>query len=188
MIWMDEGFGDRAPRWRRSGANLVDAALLGGLWWLARSRGLVRDGSRAARLLALPGDPLREQLRSPGQLLLGTLTVDRRTGRRVALWRTAAVLAAGAASEELTRRLRGPEAPERERDNEAYFAEMQAIMRRHPQASPEREAELQDLYGRHRRAMPSLPRLIAPSLAVSLVSSRLRRRLAPTVEVLARGR
>jgi hypothetical protein len=184
---MDDASLAKAAAWRRTGATLIDAAVLGGLWWLVRSRGWVRDGGRAARLLALPGDPLREQLRSPGQLVLGTLTVDRRTGRRVAVWRTLGVIAAGAASEELTRRLRPAEDPAPERDNEAYFAEMQAIMRRHPQASPEREAELQDLYGRHRLAVPNLPRAILPGLAVGLLTSRLRRRLAPTVEVLASG-
>ncbi len=59
-------------------------------------------------------------------------------------------------------------------------------MRRHPQATPEREAELQAAYARHRLAVPSLPRTVAPSLVAGVLNARLRRRLAPTVEVLAR--
>jgi hypothetical protein len=188
MRGMEESLLQRAPRWRQTGAALVDMAWLGGLWWLARSRGWVRDGGRAAQLLGLPGDPLREQLRSPGQLVLGTLTVDRRTGRRVTLWRTLAVIAAGAASQELTRRLRPADSAEREHAQETYFAEIQAIMRRHPQASPERDAELQAAGERHRMDAPSLARSIVPGLAVGMLTARLRRRLAPTVEVLARPR
>ena len=107
---------------------------------------------------------LREQLRSPGQRLLGTITVDRRTGRRVALWRTLAVAGARAAAAELTRRLEPAQTPEREREREAANAEVAQIMRRHPQASPEREAELMAAYRRHSEVTPSLPRVLAPSL------------------------
>ena len=188
MVSMDHGPYARAPAWRRSGANLIDAACLGGLWWLARSRGWVRDGGRAARLIAAPGDPLREQLRSPGQLLLGTYTVDRRTGGRVALWRTLAVIAAGAAGREITRRLEPASGDKDARERDAFVTEMQAIMARHPQASPERAAELRALDQRQHGVVPSMLRAIAPSLAVGLLTTRLRRRLAPTVEVLARRR
>jgi hypothetical protein len=180
---MDEA--PKAPAWRRTGANLVDMALFGGLFWLARSRGLARENSVVARFMGLPVEVLREQLRSPGQRLLGTHTVDRRTGRRVALWRTLALIGARAAGAELTRRLEPVRTPELEREREAANAEVTDIMRRHPQASPEREAELQAAYARHSHTTPSLPRAVAPSLVVGLVTTRLRRRLAPTVEVLA---
>ena len=177
---------DRAPIWRRTGANLIDAALLGGLWWLARSRGWVRDGGRVARLLALPGDPLREQLRSPGQRLLGTATVDPRTGGRLAVWRTVAIVAAGAAAQELTRRLEPVTSDEQQRRRDAYVSEMTAIMARHPQPSPERDAERRSLEERH--PAPSLLRAAAPPIAAGVLTTRLRRRLAPTVEVLAQRR
>ncbi|MGO9487789.1 MAG: hypothetical protein ACLQBB_02030 [Solirubrobacteraceae bacterium] len=178
----------KAPTWRRTGAGLIDMAFFGALWWFARSRGLLRERGVAAQLMALPGELLREQLRSPGQRVLGTLTVDRRTGRRLALWRTLALVAARAAAAEITRRLEPAHSPELEREREAAGAELGEIMRRHPQASPEREAELQAAYARHRTSMPSLPRTVAPSLLTGIVTTRLRRRLAPTVEILARGR
>jgi hypothetical protein len=130
---------------------------------------------------------LREQLRSPGQRLLGTQTVDRRTGRRLALWRTLVVVGSRAAGAEVTRRLQPVRTPELDREREAAGAEIAEIMRRHPQASPAREAELQAAHTRHRHTAPSLPRAVAPSLVVGLLTARLHRRLAPTAEVLARG-
>ncbi len=178
----------KAPAWRRTGANLVDMAVFGGLFWLARSRGIAREGTPVARLMSVPVEVLREQLRSPGQRLLGTITVDRRTGRRLALWRTALLIATRAGATELTRRLEPVRTPDLDREREAAGAEISDIMRRHPQATPEREAELQAAYARHRLTAPSLPRTIAPSLVAGVLNSRLRRRLAPTVEVLARGR
>ncbi|HXB14223.1 MAG TPA: hypothetical protein VNV44_00635 [Solirubrobacteraceae bacterium] len=176
----------RAPLWRRTGANLVDMAWFGGLLWLARSRGHARDGGRLTWLLALPGDPLREQLRSPGQRLLGIRTVDRRTGRRLALWRTLGVLAAAVAGQALAGRLGPAETPEREREREDFRTEMEAIMRRHPQASAAREAERDALLARHPGT--DFARTLAPVLLTGLLTTRLRRRLAPTVEVLARAR
>ena len=182
---MDDAAFSKAPLWRRTGANLIDAGLLGGLWWLARSRGIVREGGTVARLMAVPGDILREQLRSPGQRLLGTRTVDRRTGRRLALWRTFAVMGAGVAGQALSRRLGPAETPEREREREAFSAEMEAIMRRHPQSSAERDAEREALFARY--PSTNFARALAPGVISGLLTSRLRRRLAPTVEVLARG-
>ena len=136
----------KAPAWRRTGANLVDMAVFGGLFWLARSRGIARAGTPVARLMSVPVEVLREQLRSPGQRLLGTITVDRRTGRRLALWRTALLIATRAGATELTRRLEPARTPDLDREREAAGAEISDIMRRHPQATPEREAELQAAY------------------------------------------
>jgi hypothetical protein len=173
----------KAPAWRRTGANLVDIAVFGGLFWLARSRGVARDGTVVARLMSLPIDVLREQLRSPGQRLLGTITVDRRTGGRLSLWRTLLLIAVRAGGAELTRRLEPVRTPDLEREREAAGAEISDIMRRHPQATPEREAELHAAYARHRLALPSLPRTVLPSLIAGVLNARLRRRLAPTIEV-----
>jgi len=177
----------RAPRWRQGAATLVDVAVLGGMWWLARSRGWVRDGGALGKVLAAPGEPLREQLRSPGQLLLGIRTVDRRTGRRLALWRTLALAGAGAAGQVLTQRVLAPEADEQARRREAFGHEQRALMKRHPEASPERDAERRALVERYPNIGPNVLRTAAPMLAVGLVQRRLRTRLAPTVDVLARG-
>jgi hypothetical protein len=178
----------KPPAWRRAGANLTDMAFTGFAWWLARSRGWVREGAAGSRLMAIPGNLLREQVRSPGQWLFGTLTVDRRTGRRLALWRTIAVFGSRVAGAEITRRLEPARTPELEREREAARVEMGEIMRRHPRATPERDAELAAAHDRHRLILPSLPRAVTPSLAVGLLTTRLSRRLAPTVEILARGR
>jgi hypothetical protein len=182
----------RAPGWRRGAATLVDVAVLGALWRLAERNNWLREARRMGRLVAVPGDLLREQVRSPGQRLLGLRTVDRRTGRRVALWRTLLIAGQGIAGQELARRLR-PElgSAERERQREAFTTEMQAIMQRHPEASPEREAERRALFERYPPGgfgSPELLRAIGPALAVGLVNRRLRRHLAPTVEVLDRAR
>ena len=162
-------------------------AVFGGLLWLARSRGLARRG---------PSSPGSWRCRSkccsssarPARGCSARRTVDRRTGRRLALWRTLALIGARAAGAELTRRLEPVRTPELDREREAAGAEIGDIMRRHPQATPEREAELRAAHARHSTAMPSLPRTIAPSLAVGVITTRLRRRLAPTVEVLASER
>ncbi len=177
----------RAPLWRRTGAGLLDAAVFAGGSTRARRTGLVREGGLIERQLipALP-DVLREQLRMPGQLLFGIRTVDRRTGKRVALWRTFALAAVAATGRELVRRLAFPESPELDRERQAFNAEIHEIFRGHPQDSPEREAALREASARQRGLWPSAARAMGPSLLVGLLSSGLRRRLAPTVEVLAR--
>lgn len=95
----------RAPRWRETGAGLVDAAAFGGLTWLARRRELIRLDGAVGTVIGVASVVLREQLRTPGQVLLGIRTVDRRTGERVALWRTLAVAATNFAGRRLAGRL-----------------------------------------------------------------------------------
>ena len=149
-------------------------------------------GGPVSRLLASSREVVGEQLRTPGQLLFGTRTVDRRTGSRVALWRTVVLTATRVGAGELTRRLTIPAKPEQDRDREAFVEEMQEIMRRYPRASPERDAARKELFARHPPVVissgSSLLRALVPSLLVGVLDKRLRRRLAPTVEVLARGR
>jgi len=179
----------RAPRWRGALAGLLDAALVGGLVWL-RSRGeppaQAVTGLRWLRFV--PADAVREQLATPGQRLLGIRTVDRRTGERVALWRTAALVGTALAAQRLAQQLAPPRpTAEQAREREAFGAEVREVMRRHPQDSPAREAELRELAARHPGARgPGVLRAVGPALAAGVLSNRLRRRLAPTVEVLAR--
>ena len=45
------------------------------------------SGAWSSRLLVVAREVVSEQLRTPGQLLLGTRTVDRRTGAPVEVWR-----------------------------------------------------------------------------------------------------
>jgi hypothetical protein len=170
-------------------AGALDASLLAGATWLWRQR---RGGEsmRAARwtaLLGLAAESLRQQLRSPGQLLLGLRTVDRRTGRRLELWRTLALLGVGVAREMFVRRLAPRQlTPEQERDRSGFLDELNAIQARHPDDAVAREAERRRLFERQHNPLPDvLRRAAAPMLAIGLLNSRLRRRLAPTIEVLA---
>ncbi|HTC73686.1 MAG TPA: hypothetical protein VK655_12425 [Solirubrobacteraceae bacterium] len=180
-----------APRARRMLAGAIDAALVGGGTWLWRRR---RGGesARAARWMGLlepAAESLRQQLRSPGQLLLGLRTVDRRTGRRLELWRTLVLLGFGVGRGVLVRRLAPPVlTPEQERDRSGFLDELNAIQARHPDDAGARESERQRLFERQHNQLPDIIRRTAvPALALGLLNSRLRRRLAPTTEVLADG-
>jgi hypothetical protein len=181
----------KAPRWRGALAGLLDAALVGGFVWMrARGEGPAQAAANMRWLRFVPADAVREQVGTPGQRLLGIRTVDRRTGERVALWRTAALVGTALAAQRLAQQLAPPRpSAEQEAQRRAYGAEVRSVYERHPQASPQREAELRELAARY----PSMQstnalRAVGPALAAGVLSNRLRRRLAPTVEVLARRR
>ena len=180
----------RAPRWRSMVAGLVDAALLAGIAWAFRGRVKGPAGGRALALLGSAGEFAREQIASPGQRLLGVRTVDRRTGRRTELWRTALLLGTSVAGQQLTARLRPGLNPDAESEGDAFLTELREIHERHPVDSPELAAERRALYERHTVTVfgPDLMQAMGVSAAVTMLNRRLRRRLAPTVEVLARGR
>jgi hypothetical protein len=172
-----------APRWRRALAGLADVAIVVGVAWLRRRRGDARapGGARLASLSGSAGERIREQLGSPGQRLFGVRTVDRRTGERVALWRTLLLFGARAGGELLVRRL--VQTPERERERERFMEEMRALNERHPPGSPGRDAELSALTERSPGPVIANPApAMAAALAMALINSRLRR-LAPTTEV-----
>ena len=156
-------------------AALIDAATL---WPLAR-----RAGRRAAPLNALV-EVVREQVGSPGQHLLGVRTVDRRTGERVALPRSLALAATASAGSLLTRRVSPGGNDGRQRAVEDYWRALREIDARHPD---DPEAAARD---RLELAPPPLGIdirvALAPTLAVVLATSILRRRLAPTVQALKR--
>lgn len=180
----------KAPRWREGLAGLVDVAIVGGVAWLAaRGEAPAQAAARLRWLRLVPADAVREQLRTPGQRLLGIRTVDRRTGERVALWRTLALVGVAAGGQQLARRV-APQAQseERERDRDSYLQELREIHMRHPLDSPERQAAMSELMRRHGPMRANLLATVGPMAGVALLTSRLRRRMAPTVEVLVRGR
>jgi hypothetical protein len=183
----------RAPRSRRLLSGAIDAALGTSLLWLLQRRARLagpRAGELSVGWLLEPASTVvREQLASPGQRLTGLRTVDRRTGRRVAPWRTMVLIAASAGGQWLRRRLApAAQTPEQERERAAFAAQMRSIMENHPQASPERDAEEEALFERYPQTTlgSSLVRTIVPALAAAAVHRLLRRRLAPTVEVMAK--
>jgi hypothetical protein len=178
---------ERAPWPRRTLANLVDAAIAGGVAWSLRARaaGAARE---ALSLLAPGGELIREQLASPGQRLAGVRTVDRRTGRRLALWRTLVLIGVRVGGQLVVSRVT-PAAPTAERNRAlATVREETEAARREHAGDPEalREALLA-VHRRHRIPSPNFAGLLAPALTVAFLNRRLRRRLAPTVEVRARS-
>ena len=183
-----------APRWRRTLAGSLDAALGVGFTWatIRRARDAAADGSRnwTGPLGAAAAGFIREQVGSPGQRLFGVRTVDARTGRRVTLWKTLVLLGAAAGTQALVRRLQPAEDPEARRTREDLARELQEISRRHAHDAATRDAELtRYLHEHHPPAGHSqLLRSMALPLVAGLLNQRLRRRLAPTREMLARPR
>jgi hypothetical protein len=181
-----------APAVRRMLAGAIDAAIVAGATrlWRHRQGGGNARAARSTGLFEPALQSLRQQLRSPGQLLLGLRTVDRRTGRRLELWRTLVLLGVGVARVTLVRRLAPPKlTPEQERDRRGFLDELNAIQARHPDDEAARESERQQLFARQNNQLPDILRRTAvPALALGLLNKRLRRRLAPTTEVLAEAR
>jgi hypothetical protein len=180
-----------APRWRHAVAGVIDATLVCGLGWGLRRTGRIRADGRADRLLwliASAGELVRTRVRSPGQRLLGLRSVDERTGRRIELWRSLVLLGADAGGHLIARRLRpAAQTPDQEGKRERFIAELGEIMQRHPENNPAREAERRALFERYPPPTAgNLSRSMGAPLAVSLINSRLRRRLAPTTEILVR--
>jgi hypothetical protein len=118
---------------------------------------------------------------------MGVRTVDRRTGRRIALWRTLTVALVRIATQQLARRLTprptGPSDTEREQQRR----EVEAIEARYPDEEEARNTALMRHHAEHRVNVTAAiwPPLIA-GLGSALVNRSLRRRLAPTL-VVARG-
>jgi len=180
---------EAAPWWRRMLAGGVDAAIGGGVVWLARKQSLGANAraTRWAPLLGPTSELLREQLGSPGQRLLGLRTVDRRTGRRVEQWRTLALLGSRLGARLVMRRFTpAPLTPPQERDRREFLDELNAIHERHREDPDALQAERRRLFERQQPVTATLLGAAGPALAAGLLNNLLRRRLAPTTEVLIR--
>jgi hypothetical protein len=175
-----------APRSRCALAGLLDIALAGGGAWLWRRSARGPAGrSRWAPPFGAAAEFLREQLGSPGQHLLGLRTVDRRTGRRVELWRSGLLLATGAAGQVIISRFQPPaDTPEQERERERFAQEIRALAERHGDEPGELAEARDQLFDRY--SLPNNLSAMPAAIAVGIVVRRLRRRLAPTVEIIAR--
>jgi hypothetical protein len=181
-----------APRVRRTLAVAVDMALAGGWTWLRRPK--LRDGaapavepSLFARLLAPASELVRTQIASPGERLTGVRTVDRRTGRRVQLWRTLLLVTVRAGGAELIRRSRRRD-PELECERADFNRELRAVHERHRDDPAGAQAEVARVFeSAPAPASAELKRSVGSIVAVSLLVSLLRRRLTPTVVIDARA-
>ncbi len=178
-----------APWWRRVLAGGVDAAIVGGATWLSRRQSSGADARTAswAPLLAPIPELVREQLGSPGQRLLGLRTVDRRTGRRLELWRTLVILGATLGGRVVMRRFApSPPTPSQARDQREFLDELNAIHERHRDDPDALQAERRQLFARQQPVRATLLSAAGPALAAGLLNNRLRRRLAPTTEIRIR--
>jgi hypothetical protein len=180
-----------ASRWRRAIAKLTDMAIWGTIAWLLRDRGDEARPSRSAdarrwfaRLAPLQSI-LAEQIGSPGCWLAGVQTVDRRTGRRVALWRTAFLVGSRAASEAVATHFQPePPAPISEQERRQSEREIQDIEERFAGDEDGRSRALMEHYMRHHRPVTvNITRPLVVGVAGTVLNGRLRRRLAPTVLV-----
>jgi hypothetical protein len=173
----------RAPRGRRSLAGTVDGAFVAGAAWLTlrrRGRGEGAVQGRMPRATRAASEALAQQLVTPGQLLAGVRTVDRRTGARLALWRSLASVAVAGAADVAARTLVGAEtsvAPDA--DDVADIARIRAQHAGDPDAPG---AALAESHRAH-EARIDTRRAIAVPVALAVVERRLRRRIAPTVVV-----
>jgi hypothetical protein len=193
------GSGDGAPglvpatRRQRMLAGVVDLALGGvgvGLLW----QRLVPEGARARSpwslaAIALTRSILEEQIGSPGARVAGIRTVDRRTGRRVDLWRTLVLAGAVVAGQTLGRRVQGGRVQAIvDPEHEARERELHDIGIRFADDPDGRMAAVRDYY--MERGSPAAVNITLPVVTIvvaGLINHRLRRRLAPTMLVSRRG-
>jgi hypothetical protein len=165
-------------------------ALIGVSWWW-RNRGVsstrrseTAGGTQRLPLRSSVKAVVYEQLGSPGAWVAGVRTVDRRTGRRVALWRTVLIASARLGTQAAAKRLAKPSPPISEAEHAERARALQAIRERFPDDEDARNAALTDHYREHQVTVKAnLGTPLAISIGSSLLNSRLRRHLAPTMLV-----
>jgi hypothetical protein len=177
-----------ATRPQKALAGAVDTAfalaLVGVSWWSHNGGAGRRElADRMGRLVALT--PLKgivdEQLGTPGAWVAGIRTVDQRTGKRVALWRTVLIVSARMGMRAAAQRLTKPSPPISEAEQEQRARELQAIRERFADDEDARNAALMDHYREHQLPVQAnFARPLAITLGSAVVNNRLRRHLAPT--------
>jgi hypothetical protein len=185
-----------APRGREMLAAVIDMAAIGVPYALyirqaARSaggrEGLQKLGGRPGRVLDGARLLISEQIGSPGARIAGVRTVDSRTGRRMALWRTLVIVLARVLTGELQRRAAGARAPISQADAAESAREMRSIMEAHADDDDARRLALAHYFDERRIDAHIGWRTLAGVVAAALVNHWLRRRLAPTTVIVSRG-
>jgi hypothetical protein len=181
-----------APRGSQALAGLIDAAVMAlpaaiqmrRAW---RARGT--EGSTARPpgwmgALAPVAAVLGEQVGTPGGWIVGVRTVDRRTGRRIDLWRTLTVALVQLATRLLARRLTPRPSLPSEGERRERAREVEAIKERYADDEDALQTELMRHYAEHQMNVTAniWPPLVA-GVASALVNRTVRRRLAPTLVV-----
>jgi len=174
-------------------ASAIDMALhLSLVWCLRRFKGqpagwrdvFRENGPPWLRLVGPTSALVHEQVGSPGQRALAVRTVDRRTGIRVAAWKSL-VLAASTfvAGVYVERTSREAMTPERVAERERFLREWEEINERHADDAEARAAAREEWAKRH-----SSDGCAGRFAALALAQNLLRRRLAPTTDVSVRSR
>jgi hypothetical protein len=187
-----------APRWRQTLAGLINAATIGAVSvlhtrWQRRSRDAgSRPGAsgerRWPRLLSLATVVLDQQVGTPGGWIMGLRTVDSRTGRRLALWRSLALALAGAGIQELRRRAFGVRKPLAVGERADLAHQLETIKDTHRDDPDGRQRETMRAFSERQVDVKYMGwRVLAGVVGATFVNHRLRRRLAPTT-VVARER
>ncbi len=190
-----------APRGREALASLIDMVTIGLPYALFARRAAGGAEGRALRGAAggrweLWGrvfnwvrPALDEQVGSPGAWIVGLRTVDSRTGRRVALWRTLVLTLARAATGELQRRAVGVRSSVAEAEHAKFARELRAIREAHADDPDARNDAIKRLYSERGGVDVRFnPLRVLGGVAGGVLANRwLRRRLAPTVVVATRG-
>jgi hypothetical protein len=184
-----------APRARQTLAGLIDAAVMAlptAIYGLRawRARGTGRPAARPPgwmSMLAPASALVGEQVGTPGSWIMGVRTVDKRTGSRLALWRTLTVALVHVVTRLLGRRLAPrPEIPT-EAERRQRWSEIQAIKERYADDEDALSAELMRHQAERRGdvTVNIWPPVVA-GLGSTLVNRAVRRRLAPTLVVSRR--
>jgi hypothetical protein len=182
-----------APRARQMLATAIDVALGWAIAWRLHDRPTEpRAAGRVVRVrwitvVGPSSDLVRQQLGSPGQRVARVRTIDRRTGARVALWRTLAVILTSLAGDAISKRNALGDDPELELERKRLAREALEIRESHADDVEARNAALLEHYRQHDQNV-DLGSRVAPLMAVGLLTSFLRRRLTPTIEVSVRPR
>ncbi len=177
---------------QRALAGLVDMAVGGvmmGFVWrrVAPDRGRSRSSAGFAAM-AMTRAILEEQVGSPGARVAGIRTVDRRTGRRVEMWRTVLLAGVRVGAQTLSRRLQGGPQQVSEDERATSERELREIEIRFADDPDGRNRALMEHHNEHRRPVTvNIAGPVATGLAAGLLQRRLRRRLAPTVLISRRG-
>jgi hypothetical protein len=181
-----------APRIRQTLAGLIDTgvmALPAVIQWrrARRDRDVERPGARQPGWMGMLGPVARvlgEQVGTPGGWIVGVRTVDRRTGGRIALWRTLTVALVGVATRLLNRRLAPRPSLPSDEERQRRRREVEAIEQRYADDDDARNAELARHYAENRvEVTVSFWPSVLAAVASALVNRTVRRRLAPTLVV-----
>jgi hypothetical protein len=181
-----------APLARRLLAGLIDAAVMSlpvvlqarRTWRAGGAGGTVARQPRWTSMLPGVREILGEQVGTPGGWIMSVRTVDKRTGRRVGLWRTLVVALVQISTRLLSQRLNPRPTIPSETEQRQGSDEIQAIKERHAEDEEALNAELMSHYAKHRVdvSVRIWPTLVA-GVGSTLLNRWIRRRLAPTVVV-----